>query len=181
MIAACPLPEDTKKLKTEFIINIPSAVATGGSADNGCDSVFTSVSSICPFSNNQRDGYNQMFIHKGQTAHHINHMNDNQPEPLNPEEGGYEHYHEKVEGRKIQARSDSFKDHFSQAKLFLNSLSKDEKQHLYDAFSFELGKCDMEIRELAINNLLNNIDRDLTEYVADHVGVPVPPENNEST
>lgn len=122
-----------------------------------------------------------MFIHKGQTAHHINHLNDNQPEPLNPEEGGYEHYHEKVEGRKIQARSDSFKDHFSQAKMFLNSLSKHEKQHLYDAFSFELGKCDMEIRELAINNLLNNIDRDLTEYVADHVGVPVPPENNEST
>lgn len=65
--------------------------------------------------------------------------------------------------------------------MFLNSLSKHEKQHLYDAFSFELGKCDMEIRELAINNLLNFIDRDLTEYVADHVGVAAPSENNEST
>ena len=73
---------------------------------------------MCPFTNNQRDGYGQMSIHKGQTAHHINHMNDNQPEPLSPEEGGYEHYQEKVEGRKVQARSDSFKDHFSQAKVF---------------------------------------------------------------
>lgn len=136
---------------------------------------------MCPFANNQRDGYGQMSIHKGQTAHHINHMNNNQPEPLSPEEGGYEHYQEKVEGRKVQARSDSFKDHFSQAKMFLNSLSRHEKQHLYDAVSFELGKCDMEIRELALTKLFNNIDRDLTEYVADQVGAPVPAENNEST
>lgn len=136
---------------------------------------------ICPFTNNQRDGYNQMSVHKGETAHHKNYMNDNQPEPLSTEEGGYEHYHEKVEGRKIQARSDSFKDHFSQAKLFLNSMSKHEKQHIYDAFSFELGKCDVEIRKLAISELLNKIDRDMTEYVADKIGVEAPPEVEEST
>src|SRR5699024_294467 len=72
---------------------------------------------LAGFTNNQRDGYGQMSIHKGQTAHHKNYMNDNQPEPLSPEEGGYEHYQEKVEGRKIQARHESFKDHFSQAKM----------------------------------------------------------------
>ncbi|SOC45232.1 catalase [Salinicoccus kekensis] len=136
---------------------------------------------ICPFSNNQRDGYHQSYIHKGGTAHHKNHMNNNQPEPLSPEKGGYEHYNEKVEGRKVRARSDSFKDHFSQAKMFLNSLSDPEKQHLYDAFSFELGKCDMEIRNLVLKELINKIDRDLAEYVADQTGAELPAENEEST
>lgn len=136
---------------------------------------------LAGFTNNQRDGYGQMSIHKGQTAHHKNYMNDNQPEPLSPEEGGYEHYQEKVEGRKIQARHESFKDHFSQAKMFLNSLSKPEQQHLYDAFSFELGKCDMEIRNIVLKELINKIDRNLAEYVADHTGAELPAENAEST
>ena len=136
---------------------------------------------VCPFANNQRDGYNQMYIHKGKTSYSNNTMNNNQPEPLAPEKGGYEHYSEKVEGRKVRARSDSFKDHFSQAKLFLNSMSETERQHIYDAFSFELGKCDMAIRENAIYKLLNKIDRDMTEYVADKVGVEAPPEVEEST
>lgn len=136
---------------------------------------------ICPFSNNQRDGYNQMYIHKGETSYHKNAMNNNQPEPLAAEKGGYEHYSEKVEGRKVRARSESFTDHFSQAKLFLNSMSETERQHIYDALSFELGKCDMEIRENAIYKLLNKIDREMTEYVADRVGVEAPPEVEEST
>ncbi len=136
---------------------------------------------ICPFTNNQRDGYGQMSIHKGQTAHHKNRMNNNQPEPLSAEEGGYEHYQEKVEGNKVRARSESFEDHFSQAKMFLNSLSDTERQHLSDAFSFELAKCDMDIRNNAIEKLLNNIDRDLAEYVADRTGAELPAENEEST
>ncbi|MBY8909376.1 catalase [Salinicoccus roseus] len=136
---------------------------------------------VCPFANNQRDGYNQMYIHKGETSYSNNTINNNQPEPLAPEKGGYEHYSEKVEGRKVRARSESFKDHFSQAKLFLNSMSETERQHIYDALSFELGKCDMEIRENAIYKLLNKIDRDMTEYVADKVGVEAPSEVEEST
>ncbi|MCG7333232.1 catalase [Salinicoccus roseus] len=136
---------------------------------------------VCPFANNQRDGYNQMYIHKGETSYSNNTINNNQPEPLAPEKGGYEHYSEKVEGRKVRARSESFKDHFSQAKLFLNSMSETERQHIYDALSFELGKCDMEIRENAIHKLLNKIDRDMTEYVADRVGVEAPSEVEEST
>lgn len=136
---------------------------------------------LAGFTNNQRDGYGQMSIHKGRTAHHKNYMNDNQPEPAGTEEGGYEHYQEKVEGRKIQARHDSFTDHFSQAKMFLNSLSKTEQQHLYDAFSFELSKCDMDIRNIVVKELINKIDRNLAEYVADHTGAELPAENEEST
>src|SRR5699024_2066493 len=76
---------------------------------------------------------------------------------------------------------DSFTDHFSQAKMFLNSLSKTEQQHLYDAFSFELSKCDMDIRNIVVKELINKIDRNLAEYVADHTGAELPAENEEST
>ncbi|MFC3418911.1 catalase [Salinicoccus hispanicus] len=137
---------------------------------------------VCPFANNQREGYNQMNITKGQTSYHKNALNDNQPEPASPEEGGFEHYNEKVEGRKVRARSESFKDHFSQAKLFLNSMQQHEKQHMFDALSFELGKCkNMEVRNNVLSEVLNKIDREMTEYVAEKVGAELPEQIEEST
>lgn len=137
---------------------------------------------VCPFANNQREGYNQMNITRGQTSYHKNALNDNQPEPASPEEGGFEHYNEKVEGRKVRARSESFKDHFSQAKLFLNSMQDHEKQHMFDALSFELGKCkNMSVRNNVLKEVLNKIDREMTEYVAEKVGAELPEAVEEST
>ncbi|CAM4331399.1 catalase [Lacicoccus alkaliphilus] len=137
---------------------------------------------MCPFSNNQRDGFNQMYIHKGPTAHHKNRMNNNQPAPLPPEQGGYEHYPETVEGKIGQKRpTQSFDDHFSQAKMFLNSLSEHEKQHLFDAYSFEIGKCkSMDVKNNAVA-VLNKIDRGLAEYVAGKIGATVPEQVEAST
>lgn len=89
---------------------------------------------VCPFHNNQRDGYNRMTINQGQVSYHKNSLANNTPEPARPEEGGFEHYQEKVEGRKVRNRSDSFKDHFSQATLFWNSMSEPEKEHIKQAF-----------------------------------------------
>lgn len=134
---------------------------------------------VCPFHNNQRDGMHQMTIHKGQTSYHKNALNANQPAPVPVEQGGFEHYQEKVEGHKIRGRSDSFLDFYSQAKLFYNSMSDVEKQHIQEACSFELGKCESDlVKENAID-LLNRIDRELAEIVADHLGVVVPDSNNE--
>ncbi len=48
----------------------------------------------------------------------------NTPAPVPESEGGYAHYQEKVEGRKVRSRSESFKDHFSQATLFWNSIER---------------------------------------------------------
>ena len=64
---------------------------------------------VCPFHNNQRDGMHQMTIHRGQTSYHRNGLNDNQPTPVPAEKGGYEHYQEKIDGKKIRGRSESFK------------------------------------------------------------------------
>jgi catalase len=81
---------------------------------------------------------------------------------------------EKVEGRKIRARSEKFKDFFSQAKLFWNSMSEPEKKHIIDAFHFEIGKVnDKNIRK-AVVDLFNNVDGDLAIEIAKGVGVPAP-------
>lgn len=135
---------------------------------------------VCPFHNNQRDGYGRQTINVGQVSYHKNSLADNTPAVSSKEEGGYVHYQEKVEGRKIQARSDSFADHFSQAKLFWNSMSITEKKHIVDAFSFEVGKVkSMSVRQQVVD-MFANVDVGLATAIAEAVGAEFPTEVNES-
>ncbi|WP_068775715.1 catalase [Paenibacillus sp. FJAT-26967] len=130
--------------------------------------------SIAPVHNNQRDGMHRMAINRGPVSYHKNSLAGNAPEPASEQEGGYVHYAEKVEGRKIQARSDSFKDHFSQATLFWNSMSPVEKQHIINAFRFELGKVKTkEIREKAVE-MFSQVDPELGAQIAAGIGVKAP-------
>ncbi|SFG33146.1 catalase [Halobacillus alkaliphilus] len=134
---------------------------------------------VCPFFNNQRDGYGRQTINKGQVSYHKNSLAQNTPEPAAPEEGGYEHYQEKVEGRKIRARSVSFKDHFSQATLFWNSMSEPEKGHLIQAFSFELGKLESDSVRKQVIEMFSNVSLELVQGVAKNIGI-TPPEHGGS-
>ncbi len=129
---------------------------------------------VCPFFNNQRDGFMRQTINKGQVSYHKNSLADNQPEPATEEEGGYVHYQEKVDGHKIRARSESFKDHFSQAVLFYNSMSDVEKEHIKNAFSFELGKLKSKSVQQQVVDMLTNINLDLAQTVAQNVGAKEP-------
>ncbi|PIC79658.1 catalase HPII [Sporosarcina sp. P18a] len=136
---------------------------------------------VCPFHNNQRDGYGRQTINVGQTHYHKNSLSNNKPDTTPGEDGGYVHYQEKVEGRKVQARSDSFKDHFSQARLFWNSMSDPEKEHIIAAFSFEIGKVnDMNVRKQAVD-MFANVDMDMATQVAEAVGVEAPTDVAQST
>lgn len=129
---------------------------------------------VCPFHNNQRDGYGRQTINIGKSSYHNNSIANNTPSPASVEEGGYEHYQEKVEGRKIQARSESFKDHFSQATMFWNSMSDVEKQHIQDAFSFELGMVNNKHIRQQVVDMIAHIHLGLAQKVADNVGVQQP-------
>lgn len=128
-----------------------------------------------PF-NNQRDGYGRMTINTSNIAYHKNSLAANKPDSTPPEEGGYEHYQEKVEGRKVREESAGFKDHFSQPRMFYRSMSDREKQHIIDAYSFELGKCDMSIRQKNVDNVLANIDLEMAQAVAKNLGATPPTE-----
>ncbi|WP_079478539.1 catalase [Halobacillus salinus] len=129
---------------------------------------------VCPFHNNQRDGYGRHTINTGQVSYHKNSLSNNTPSPASEEEGGYAHYQEKVEGRKVRARSESFKDHFSQATLFWNSMSDHEKDHIISAFSFELGKVGNESVRKQVIDMFANVSLDLAKPVAENIGVDAP-------
>ena len=129
---------------------------------------------VCPFHNNQRDGYHRMTINKGPVSYHKNSLANNTPATSTPEEGGFEHYQEKVEGRKVRNRSDSFRDHFSQATLFWNSMSDIEKEHIIDAFSFEVGKVKNKDVQQQVVDMFANVNLDLATKVADAVGANPP-------
>src|SRR5699024_3500515 len=133
---------------------------------------------ICPFHNNQRRGGNNFTIDVDRVWYHENSMANNTPYTVPPEEGGYEHYHEKVEGRKIRARSESFKDYFTQPRIFWNSMTAIEKQHLIEALSYQIGRVEREfVRQQAVN-LLVKVDREMAYTVADNVGVDHPSGTN---
>lgn len=58
--------------------------------------------------------------------------------------------------------------------MFYLSLTDVEKQHLTDAFSFELGKCYEEAIKTRYLDVLAHVDQGLAEAVADNLGLPHP-------
>src|SRR5690606_17626621 len=75
---------------------------------------------------------------------------------------------------KIRARSKSFLDHYSQVILFFNSQSEPEKQHIIDAFKFEMDKVKtVAIRERMLT-VLDMIDEKLAAEVVDALGLKIP-------
>ncbi|GAA3725484.1 catalase [Salinactinospora qingdaonensis] len=129
--------------------------------------------------NNQRDGYGQHRIHRGQTSYFDNSLASGCPYLASSQgDGAYTHYQERVDGVKIRKRSESFHDHYSQATLFYNSLADWEREHLVAAFQFELGKCEhTHVRERVVARL-NNVDHGLATRVANGVGVQPPAEES---
>jgi catalase len=131
---------------------------------------------INPVHNNQRDGYMRQTINRGRSSYSPNSLRDGFPVQAKAEEGGFTSYTERIDARKVRERSRSFFDHFSQARLFFNSQSAPEQQHIIDAFRFELGKVDtIAVRQRMIG-MLTQVDKDLAAQVAYGLGLDVPPE-----
>lgn len=129
---------------------------------------------IVTVANNQRDGYMRQTINRGKVGYGPNTMGGNFPAQAKSSEGGFTTYPERIDARKVRARSKSFFDHFSQAKLFFNSQSDPEKDHIVDALSFELGKVKtVQIRERMLG-ILSMIDKALAAEVAFALRLHVP-------
>lgn len=132
---------------------------------------------ITPVHNGQRDGMHRTTIDKGRTSYEPNSIDGGWPKetPSGPQDGGFESYPERIDACKIRQRSQSFGDHFSQARLFYRSMSAHEQEHIIAAYSFELGKVEREfIRARQVNEILANIDLELAARVAKNLGLPAP-------
>ncbi|MBA2479632.1 MAG: catalase [Planctomycetes bacterium] len=126
---------------------------------------------IAPVHNNQQDGFGRQTINGGVANYSPNSLGDNFPKPASPKEGGYKHYMERIDGQKIRERSDSFGDHFSQARMFLDSMTDVERTHLTEALCFEIGKVErLPVRQRVIDAILAPIDEALAATVAKAVG-----------
>jgi catalase len=130
--------------------------------------------SIAPTFNNQRDGHMRQTINKGQSSYDPNTTGGGCPFQAKSIDGGFISFQERVDSKKVRARSASFFDHFSQATLFYNSQSEYEKRHLTKALCFELGKVEnADIKERMLV-LLAQVDKNLAATVADSLGMLVP-------
>lgn len=133
---------------------------------------------IAQVNNNQRDGLHRMTIDEGVSPYFKNGLQSGQPHPAEKGESAFVSDMHKVTGRVIRNRPESFMDFFSQPSMFYNSLSNVERQHIIDAFRFELGKCkNINIRQ-AIVDMLNNIDGELSTAVAIGCGATPPQQKN---
>ncbi|WP_428327978.1 catalase [Mucilaginibacter sp.] len=130
--------------------------------------------SINPVQNNQRDGHMRQQINVGKSSYHPNTVGGGFPQQAKASEGGFTSYEERVDARKVRARSKSFMDFFSQATLFFNSQSEPEQNHIIDALRFELGKLETPaIRERMVG-LLSKVSATLAAKVAEGLGIAVP-------
>ncbi len=127
----------------------------------------------CPYHNFQRDGMHRQDIDTNPANYEPNSINDNWPRetPPGPQRGGFESYPERVEGTKIRERSPSFGEYYAHPRLFWNSQTPIEQQHIIAAFSFELSKVVRTyIRERVVDQLAH-IDIQLAQSVADKLGI----------
>jgi catalase len=77
----------------------------------------------------------------------------------------------KIDGIKTRVRSESFSDHYSQARQFYISQTIVEQHHIRDAFVFELSKVkDVHIRRRMVSNLLH-VDVVLAHAIAEGLGI----------
>ncbi len=123
----------------------------------------------CPFANMQRDGHMQMQVPKGRANYEPNSI-----DPVGPREStarGFASYPSPVSEVKVRVRSETFADHYSQARLFYRSVTDQERKHIAMALAFELGKLEIiDIRKKMLGHLAI-IDSALEADVADRLGM----------
>jgi catalase len=127
----------------------------------------------CPVMHFQQDGHMAMVNPKGRANYEPNSWGSDGGPRENPQ-AGFKSHATPVEGVKARIRSETFADHYSQARQFYISQQPIEQKHLADALVFELSKCERpDIRARSVSHLLN-IDEELAARVADGLGIDLP-------
>jgi catalase len=129
---------------------------------------------LAPVHNHNQDGFMQQAVRKGRVNYSPNSLAGNSPAVVSERAGGYAHYPQPVKGTKTRDRAESFRDHYTQATLFWNSMSEPEKEHIVKAAQFELGKVETKaIRQRAVEQFAR-VDRELATRIAAGLGLPAP-------
>jgi catalase len=123
----------------------------------------------CPMMNFQRDGHMQMAVPKGRVNYEPSMLDADGPRASL--KTGYQSFPQPVQGPKTRARSETFADHFSQARQFFFSQTETERNHIVSALTFELSKVETKPVRMRVLSQLANIDEKLCARVAAGLGV----------
>ena len=128
----------------------------------------------CPMAHFQQDGHMAMRNPKGRANYEPNSWGAEQGGPREDQAKGFVSVATVEDGPKQRVRSESFADHYSQARQFYISQMPIEQKHIGDAIVFELSKVERpDIRSRTVSHL-RNIDEELAATVADGLGMALP-------
>lgn len=123
----------------------------------------------CPMRNFQRDGMRRIDVPVGRVAYEPNSLDLNGPRET--ASGFQTHPSGDIVAEKIRERSETFRDHYSQARMFFNSMTEPERRHIVSAFAFELGKLETAAIRKRMLGHLALIDKALCGGVSKALGV----------
>jgi len=131
---------------------------------------------VAPVHNNQRDGIHRQAIHRGRVSYEPNSLGGGCP--FQAGQMGFTSFPEptQVDDHKVRGKAERFADHYSQATLFWNSQTDVERQHIINAFRFELSKVQTAAIRLRMVSGLRHVALTLAQAVAEGLGMPeLPP------
>jgi catalase len=128
---------------------------------------------VCPMHNNQRDGMHRQTINRGKVAYEPNSLGGGCPHQAGM--AGFTSVRSQdVQEDKVRGKPELFADHYSQARLFWQSQTRHEQQHIINGFRFELSKVMVPGIRVRMLSMLANVDDTLVSAVAAGLGLPVP-------
>ena len=136
----------------------------------------------CPMRHFQQDGHMAMHNPKGRVNYEPNSWSGDENNPRECPVHGFKSSKEPEVsgGDKLRYRSETFSDHYSQARQFYLSQTEVEQAHIQSAYVFELSKVEhLPIRERLVSHLLN-IDETLSDKVAEGLGLQEMPDPAEA-
>jgi catalase len=128
----------------------------------------------CPYAHFQQDGHMAMRNPAGRVNYEPNSWGAEGGSRESPARG-FTSFAEEAQGPKQRIRSETFADHYSQARQFYISQTQVEQTHIANALVFELSKVEREDIRSRLVSHLRNIHQVLAGKVADGLGLALPP------
>ncbi|HEX8788384.1 MAG TPA: catalase, partial [Telluria sp.] len=130
-------------------------------------------SPIVQIQNNQRDGMHRQAIHRGRVNYEPNSLGGGCP--FQAGRMGFTSFPEAFGTvDKVRGKPELFAEHYGQARLFYQSQTPPEQEHIAHAFRFELTRVQTPAVRRRILALLANVDDALAAKVAEGLGMEVP-------
>jgi catalase len=128
--------------------------------------------SLAPVYNNQRDGMHRQAIARGRVSYEPNSLGGGCPFQAGAK--GFMSFPERIADDKVRGKPEKFADHYTQATLFFDSQTEQEKAHIVGGFRFELSKLTVPAIRTRMLSGLMNASMELAQQVADGLGMALP-------